>query len=69
VHIPTDAGAETALYEKRRLNTRQYWESLIEFLSAALWVVVTVLVMVSCVLLVYLGAVLLARLVLVAYFL
>jgi hypothetical protein len=36
---------------------------LIWFGSSALWVVVTVVVLVSCALLVYLGAVLLARLV------
>lgn len=57
------------MYEKRRLDTRQYWKSLIGFLSDVVWIVIVVGVLVSCVLLVYLGAVLLARFVLVAYFL
>jgi Zn-dependent membrane protease YugP len=51
------------LYETLRLALRHFWQSLIWFGSSALWVVVTVAVLVSCALLVYLGAVLLARLV------
>jgi hypothetical protein len=65
--------ADAALYEKRGLASRRFWKSLIGDVSTALWVVVTVFVLVSCLLLVYLGAVLLAgwlsRLVLMGFLL
>jgi hypothetical protein len=52
------------LYEHIRLASRQLWRLLRRFVSTTLLMVVTVLVMVSCALLVYLAAGLLARLVL-----
>jgi hypothetical protein len=50
-----------------RLVTRQFWQVLIRFGPVVMWIVGAVLVIISCALLVYLTAVLAARLVLWAY--
>jgi len=55
------------LFEMIRLVTRQFWQVLIRFGPVVMWIVGAVLVIISCALLVYLTAVLAARLVLWAY--
>ena len=55
---------DAALYETRRLATRRFWKLLMGFGSMVLWIVGAVLVMISCALAVYLGAILVAGMVL-----
>jgi hypothetical protein len=55
------------LYETRRLATGRFWELAMGFGSTVLWIAGTALVMISCALLVYLGTLLVARMVLWAY--
>ena len=52
---------DAASYETRRLATRRFWKLLMGFGSMVLWIVGAVLVMISCALAVYLGAILVAR--------
>ena len=56
------------MYETMRLGTRGFWRLLMGLGSTVLWIVGTALVMISCAVLVYLGAALAARLAAWAFF-